>query len=160
MGVRSKDPSALYTKYRLVWDQVPYEAGELKVVAFDASNKPVKEQITRTAGKPSKIVMKADRNTVSHDSKELAFVTAVILDSKGVECPKAANKITFSVEGNGKVKATDNGDPTCLESFVSPVRSAFNGKCIAILQSTAKGQMKLIATSPGLGDAEVKVRVE
>ena len=160
MGVRQKDPSNLYTKYRLVWNEVPYEPGELKVVALDANNKPLKETIVRTAGKPARIIMSADRQVVSYSEKELAFVTVSVVDAKGVVCPQAANKIAMNVVGAGKLKAADNGDATCLESFVSPIRSAFNGKCMAIIQSTStKGAMKLVAQSPGLEKAEISIRV-
>ena len=118
MGIRTKKTSPLYDKYRLVWNEVPYEAGELKVVALDKDNKPVKEAIVKTAGKPARIVLNADRKAVSNSGKELAFVTASVVDENGVVCPKANNKITFSVEGSGKLKAADNGDPTSLESLL------------------------------------------
>ena len=161
MGIRAKDPSNLYTKYRLVWDEVPYEPGELKVVALGTENKPIKETIVRTAGNPARIILKTDRKTVSYSEKELAFVTVTVVDDKGTVCPGAANKISFSVKGAGKLKAADNGDATCLESFVDPVRSAFHGKCMAIIQSTAlKGEMKLIAKSPGLRNAEISIQIK
>ena len=160
MGIRTKKEAPLYEKYRLVWNEVPYQAGELKVVALDKNNKPVKEAVVRTAGKPVRIVLNADRNAVSNSGKELAFVTATVVDEKGVVCPRANNKIRFSVAGSGKLKAADNGDPTCLESFVDPERSAFNGKCVAIVQSAApKGEMKLIASSPNLGKSEIVIQV-
>jgi beta-galactosidase len=161
MGIRTKNPSTLYNKYRLVWDEVPYEPGELKVVALDKDNKPIRETVMRTAGKPARIVLKADRQVVSSSDKELAFVTALVVDKNGVVCPRANNKITFSIVASGKLKATDNGDATCLESFVDPIRSAFNGKCIAILQSTAvKGKMTLVARSDGLGKTEISINNE
>jgi beta-galactosidase len=75
-------------------------------------------------------------------------------------CPRANNKITFQVTSQGKFRAADNGDPTSVESFVNPVRSAFNGKCVAIVESTAgNGEMTLVAQSPELGKAEIKIKV-
>lgn len=160
MGIRIKDPSKLFTKYRLVWDAVPYEPGELKVVALDVANKPIKEAFMRTAENPARIILKADRKIVSHSEKELAFVTVLVVDDNGVICPRAANKIELSMEGGGILKAADNGDATCLESFADPVRSAFNGQCMAIIQSTAtQGEMKLVAQSPGLEKAEISIQI-
>lgn len=160
MGIRTKKPLPLYDKYRLVWNEVPYEAGELKVVALDKNNKPVKEATVKTAGKPARIVLTADRTAVCNSEKELAFVTATVVDENGVVCPRADNKITFSVVGPGKLKAADNGDPTSVESFVHPVRSAFNGKCVAIVQSTdMKGELKLVAQSPGLDKTEIAIQI-
>ena len=160
MGVREKNPSALYTRYRLVWEDVPYEPGKLKVVALSNENKPIATQVMKTAGEPAGIVLKSDRRTISHGEKELAFVTATVVDRNGVTCPKANNRIFFSVTGSGKLKAADNGDPTSVESFSDPVRSAFNGKCVAIAQSTAsRGVMTLVAESPGLAKSEIKIQI-
>ena len=160
MGVRMKDPSKLYAKYRLVWEDVPYEAGELKVVALDSGNKPIREAVVKTAGSPAKIILTPDRIKVSNSGKELAFVTVSVVDDKGIVCPRAANKITFSVKGAGKLRAADNGDATSIESFADPVRSAFNGKCMAIIESTApKGELKLVAQSPGLGKSEISIQI-
>jgi len=160
MGIREKDPDHLYSKYRLIWNDVPYEPGELKVVALDSNSRPIKEIIIKTAGKPASIVLTPDRMSVSNSEKELAFVTVSIVDKNGVLCPRANNKITFSVTGAGKLRAADNGDPTCLESFIDPVRSAFNGKCLAIIQSVVnKGEIKLVAQSQGLESAEQVIKV-
>jgi beta-galactosidase len=161
MGIREKDPAKLYTKYRLVWDAVPYLPGELKVIALDVNNKPIRESIVRTAGIPARIILNSDRDLVSCSEKELAFVTVSVVDEKGTVCPGAANKISLTVKGAGKLKAADNGDATCLESFVDPVRSAFHGKCMAIIQSTAgKGKMTLVAQSAGLKTAEIAIQIK
>jgi beta-galactosidase len=161
MGIRVKDPGKLYTKYRLVWDAVPYEPGELKVVALDKNNQPIRESIVRTAGIPARIILNSDRDLVSCSEKELAFVTVSVADENGVLCPGAASKITLDVKGPGKLKAADNGDATCLESFVDPVRSAFHGKCMAIIQSTAgKGKITLVAQSAGLKTAEIAIQIK
>lgn len=160
MGIRTKKQSPLYDKYRLVWNEVPYEAGELKVVALGNDNKPVKETIMKTAGKPARIMLNADCTSVSNSGKELAFVTATVVDENGVVCPRANNEITFSAQGSGKLKAADNGDPTSVERFVDPVRSAFNGKCVAIVQSTAdNGKLVLVAQSPGLGQTKIVISI-
>jgi beta-galactosidase len=149
-GVREKDPTQLYSTYRLVWD-IPYEPGELKVVALDESNRPLKETVIKTAGAPAAIRLEAMSDTIIADGKELAFVTVSVVDQHGVLCPMASNSIQFKVEGDGYLKAVGNGDPTSLESFVKPTRKTFNGKCMVFLQSAEQaGQIRLIADSNGL----------
>ena len=158
LGVREKDRAQLYTTYRLVWDNITYQPGELKVVALDKDNKPLKEASIKTAGKPAKILLEPDRSTIAADGNELAFVTVSVVDEHGVLCPLADNLIQFSVEGNGGVKAVGNGDPTSLESFVKPFRKAFNGKCMAIIQSAKEaGKMVLTAKSDGLEPASASI---
>jgi beta-galactosidase len=63
----------------------------------------------------------------------------------------ADNLITFSVEGEGKIIGVDNGNPQSHEDFQSDRRKAFNGLCLAVVQSTDKaGEIRVTATSPSL----------
>ncbi len=161
LGVRKKDPSKLYSTYRLVWDNIAYEPGELKVVALDKNNKPLKEAFMRTAGKPAKIVLETDRSEIKSDGLELAFVTVSIVDKNGVLCPQANNLISFSVTGQGSLKAVGNGDPTSLESFVKPFRKTFNGKCMAVLQSSnSAGTITLRTESEGLEPQQITIKTK
>jgi beta-galactosidase len=161
MGIREKDPKQLHEKYRLVWNEVPYEPGELKAVALNSQNKPQQETIIRTSGKPFRIVLNADRKAISYSQKELAFVTAIVVDEHGIACPKATNRISFKVNGDGVLKATDNGNPTDLESFASPDRNVFNGKCAAIIKSAnGKGKITLRAESKGLIASSIVIEIK
>jgi len=161
LGVREKDPSGLYTTYRLVWDGINYEPGELKVVALDENNNSLKETSIHTAGPPARIVLEADRTEIIADGKELAFVTVSVVDEQGILCPTANNLIEFSVSGEGKVKAVGNGDPTSLESFVASKRKAFNGKCMVLIQSSQKeGEIILNATSRNLTGEIIKISTQ
>lgn len=161
LGVREKDPSSLYTTYRLVWDDITYEPGELKVVALDENNQPVKETVVKTAGEPAKIVLEADRTVIAADGKELAFVTVSVVDKDGILCPTADHLIDFSVTGEGIVKAVGNGDPTSLESFVESKRKAFNGKCMVLIQSSQEeGEIFLNATSKGLSGEKITITTQ
>ncbi len=151
LGVREKDPSGFYTTYRLIWDDIIYEPGELKVVALDPGRNPHREAVIKTAGKPARIILESDRERIQANGKDLAFVTVSIVDTEGVLCPLANNLVNFKVKGAGFLRAVGNGDPTSLESFVLPYRKAFNGKCMAIIQSgDSKGKIKLQAESEGL----------
>jgi beta-galactosidase len=117
--------------------------------------------VMKTAGEPAKIVLEADRSEIFADGKELAFVTVSVVDENGIVCPRADNLINFKVEGEGKVRAVGNGDPTSLESFVKPFRKAFNGKCMVLIQSsTHPGSIKLIAKSDGLQPQEMAIRTK
>ncbi len=161
LGVKEKDPSKLYTTYRLVWDNIRYEPGELKVVALDKNNNPLKEAVMKTAGEPAKIILEADRTEIAADGKDLAFVTVTIVDEEGVVCPRADNLVDFRVEGEGSLRAVGNGDPTSLESFVKPHRKVFNGRCMAIIQSgKSAGNITLTAESDGLESGQVAIKTK
>ncbi len=147
------------TKYRLSWD-VPYQAGELKVVAFK-DGKAVVEKAVKTAGKPAKILLEADRSTIAADGLDLSFVTVTILDENDNICPMADNLVEFKIEGEGTLRAVENGDPTATTSYQASERAAFSGLCLAILKSTKNaGNVKLYATSKGLESSELSIKTE
>ncbi|WP_426324759.1 DUF4982 domain-containing protein [Pedobacter sp. R-06] len=139
LGVRKKDKSTPQNRYRLMWMDVKYEPGILKVVAFDSNGKPVAEEKVTTAGKPYKIVLTPDRKEITADGKDLAFVTVSVVDQNGIPCPTATNALNFEVKGAGTFKAVCNGDATSLESFVKPTMKLFSGKLVVVVQSNKKG---------------------
>lgn len=139
LGVRKKDKSSPQNRYRLMWMDVKYEPGTLKVVAFDSTGKVVKEEQITTAGKPEKIVLTADRTELKADGKDLSYVTVSVVDKNGNPCPTAINALNFEVKGAGTFKAVCNGDATSLESFVKPTMKLFSGKLVVIVQANKKG---------------------
>ncbi|AXT50230.1 DUF4982 domain-containing protein [Aquimarina sp. BL5] len=145
------------TKYRLSWD-VPYQPGELKVIAYKNS-KEVATDIRKTAGKPAKISLVADRKTISADGLDLSFITVTIEDKAGNICPNSDNLVNFKIEGKGVLEAVGNGDPTSLKSFQIPERNAFSGKCLLVVKSTEEaGEIKITATSEVLEASELIIK--
>ncbi len=136
MGVKTKDRNHTFTRYRLIWDNVIYQPGEIKVVAMDKSNNPVATQIIRTSGEPYKIRLTPDRAEIKADGKDLSFITVEVLDKKGNLCPRANILQFFDVKGAGKLKTVCNGDPTDQTSFASNYMKTFNGKMVISVQST------------------------
>jgi beta-galactosidase len=138
-------------EYRLRWDDVKYEPGELKVIAY----KDGKEWATnnmRTAGDASRMTLKPDRATINADGCDLSFITLTVQDDKGVMVPCADNLIKFSISGPGEIVATDNGDPTDMTAFPSHERKAFNGLALVIVKSKRgqTGSVVVTAESDGL----------
>jgi len=139
--------------YRVSWS-VPYEPGTLKAVAYKDGKEIAATEI-RTAGKPAKLKLFADRSKIAADGNDLSFVTVRVEDADGNICPLAENLVTFKITGAGSLRAVDNGNPISLESFQADHRLAFNGLALAILQASTKpGHIKLAAESEGLeGDS-------
>lgn len=79
----------------------------------------------------------ADRSTIKVDGTDLVFVTARIADAAGVTAPHAHNPVRFTVEGPGKLIASDNGHPTNFELFQASERKAFSGYVAAIVRPVA-----------------------
>jgi len=146
-------------EYRLRWDEVRYEPGELKVVAYK-QGVPWAEEVVRTAGEPAKLELSADRGTIAADGVDLSFVTVRVTDEHGTTAPRASNSIQFSLTGPGEIVATDNGDPTSFEPLQGrPQRKCFNGYCLVIVKGRVgiPGTLTLTATAEGLQAASVEI---
>ncbi|NDW10722.1 beta-galactosidase GalB [Dysgonomonas sp. 520] len=160
-GRKSKSKESLDTRYRLIWMDVVYQPGELKVVAYDKNGKVADEKIVKTAGKPHHIELIPDRTQLSSDGKDLAYVNVRIVDKDGNLCPHDATEVRFTVKGEGKYRASANGDPTSLELFHLPKMSAFNGQLTTILQAGEKtGELVLEAKAKGLKTGVIKINIK
>ena len=145
-------------EYRIRWDDVKYQAGELKAVAYK-NGRIWTEETVKTTDKAAKLLATVDRSNIKSDGEDLSFITVKITDKNGLMVPDANNKINFKIEGLGEIVATDNGNPANLVSFASHERAAFNGMALAIIRANKgdKGKMKLIITSDGLDKAVVEI---
>ncbi len=160
-GVREKNNSSYYNRYRLMWMDTRYEPGELKVVAYDAAGNPVAEKIVRTAGKPHHIVLTpANTRQLKADGDDLLYVTVQVADKDGNIVPTAENMVKFAVKGAGTFEATANGDPKCLLPFQNPEMKLFSGAATMIVRSADNpGEVTVRATSPGLKPATLTIPV-
>lgn len=145
-------------EYRLRWDEVKYEPGTLKVVAYK-NGKKWAEDVVETTGVATKLEVKADRKTIKSDGKDLSFITVKIADNKNRMVPRSDNQISFSIAGPGEIVATDNGDPTNMVPFPSHERKAFNGLALVIVRAKAgmPGTIKVTAKSDGLTSTQVDI---
>lgn len=146
-------------EYRLRWDDVRYEPGELRAVSYKNGRRWA-SAVVETADAPARLELVPDRAAIRADGQDLSFVTARIVDKNGRLVPIASNRIRFAVEGPGEIVATDNGDPTNMESFGSHDRHAFNGYALVIVRGIGgqAGKVKVRAESDGLQGAAVVVR--
>ncbi|MFF0092312.1 glycoside hydrolase family 2 TIM barrel-domain containing protein [Streptomyces canus] len=149
-------PNGSAGKLHLTW-KVPYAPGELKAVAR-RNGKVVATDVLRTAGKPHAVRLTADRTSLAADGRSLAFVTADVVDSRGVVVPDAEHLITFAVRG-GSLAGLDNGREESAERYQATTRTAFHGKALAIVRSGAEpGVLKVTASAEGLRAGSAKVR--
>jgi beta-galactosidase len=150
-GIQKKHNETKLNRYRLMWMDVKYEPGTLKVVAYDDDGKAVSEKTVVTAGKPHSIKLNADRQTIKANGEDLSFVTATIVDKNGNPCHTATHKLSFEVKGAGSFRAVCNGDATSLELFHHPEMKAFSGKLVVLVQSGENaGNIELTVKGEGL----------
>lgn len=156
LGIQKKNASTPQNRYRLMWMNVKYEPGTLRLIAYDNSGNPAAEKSIQTAGKPYKLVLETDRKQLIADGKDLAFVTVSVVDKNDNPCPTATNQLKFMVKGNGSYRAACNGDATSLELFHLPTMKLFSGKLVVLVQSGIEaGEIELFVSGKGLKRGKV-----
>ncbi len=152
LGRKKKAPF----EYRLRWDDVKYQPGELRVVTFKNGAKWAEKSL-KTSGVAARISLQSDRNIIRADGHDLSFITVAVSDANGQMVPTAQNETKFEISGPGEIVATDNGDATDLRAFSSKSRRAFNGLAQVIVRgkSGQKGQIRVRATANGLTSGAV-----
>ena len=173
-----KDKSSRLDRYRLRWNNVKYEPGEIRVVTYNQYGDKVGEDVKRTAGEPAQ--MKFSVETPDHepiacmvegcidehnvllnaDGKDLAFITVSLQDKDGNECPLADDELTFEVTGAGTFKAACNGDATSLEPFTHPHMKLFSGKLVVIVQSSKQKGNITLKVKDGKRNIEKTIQLE
>ena len=173
-----KDKSSRLDRYRLRWNNVKYEPGEIRVVTYNQYGDKVGEDVKRTAGEPTQ--MKFSVETPDHepiacmvegctdehnvllnaDGKDLAFITVSLLDKDGNECPLADDELTFEVTGAGTFKAACNGDATSLEPFTQPHMRLFSGKLVILVQSKVQKGDIILTVKDGKRNIEKTLKLQ
>lgn len=159
-GRKKHDKSSRLDRYRLRWNDVVYQPGNITVVAYDAKGNAADTLTVKTAGEPARIVLNADRQTISSKGRDLSFVTVSLVDKDGNPCPTADNEMAFDVKGAGSFRAVCNGDATSLVTFNSHQMPLFSGKLVVIVEGEQPGTATLTVSSEGLPDATLPIEVE
>ena len=149
-GKISKNPKERLDRYRLRWNDVKYEPGEVKVVVYDAEGRAAGEKSMKTAGKPADLRLDTwtqNGQTLNADGDDLAFITVSLTDAKGTLIPDASNQLMFEVTGAGTFEAVCNGDATSLESFKQPTMKLFNGQLVIIVRSAREAGVLTLKVS-------------
>ena len=149
-------PSGSYTspngstgKLHLTWN-VPFEPGTLVAIARQNGAEVARDEIV-TAGRPRSVRLTPDTRLLTAGGISLSFVTAEIVDARGMVVPGADPVLDLSVRGAGRLAGNDNGRQENAAGYQSPSVAAFNGKAVIIVQASREpGAIRLTATSPGL----------
>ena len=160
-GIRKKDTSVREHRYRLRWDDVVYEPGTIRVVAYDEKGNAVAEKTVNTASSPYRVLLDVDRDSLAADGEDLAFVTVSIVDRKGNLCPDANVKLEFAATGAVSYRAACNGDATSLEQFHLPTMHTFNGQLVVVVQAKdVAGKGELTVKGKGLKAGKISIQVK
>ncbi|MCB9249458.1 MAG: glycoside hydrolase family 2 protein [Ignavibacteriales bacterium] len=158
LGMTHKQPNSedIFERYRLMWNDVKYEPGELKVVVYK-NGEYYGEEVMKTADEPYSIRLTPDRTNISADGEDLSYILIEALDKNGNLCPLAENEIKIELNGNAEIAGVGNGNPQSLESFQSNKVKLFYGKAMLIVKSlrNKNGEIDVTASSDNLKNCNV-----
>ena len=148
-------------RFRLMWNEVTYQPGEIRVVAYDESGEAVEEKTVRTAGKAAAIRLTPDRDVLEADGEDLCYINVSLVDKDGNPVPADSRLVNVKVSGAGSFRAIANGDPTCLEPFQKPQMHLFSGQLTVIVQSgTEAGDITVEVSGKGVKKAVMNIKTE
>ena len=105
-------------------------------MVYDENGNKAGEKSVKTAGKPKRLQLDADRSVLNADGNDLAFITVSLIDKKGTLLPDADDDLQFTVEGAGTFRGVCNGDATSLQVMTKPQMKLFHGQLVVVVQTT------------------------
>lgn len=150
-GRRWKTSQHMMERYRLIWNDVVYEPGELKAVAYDEDGNELAETVIKTPGLATGIRLITDPRFSEEENDDMTFIQVQIVDAEGNLCPTASSLVQFHVDGPAEIAAVGNGNAATTDPFIADFRNAFHGQCMVYLKyAPGAGKITFIAKSDGL----------
>ncbi len=162
LGKKCKSPKSERSieRFRLMWNDVVYEPGELRAVAYKHGKK-LGEQVLQTAGKPARLRLTADRKQITAGGMDLSYILVEALDEKGNPAPLAGDKVEITLEGAGSIAGVGNGNPQSFEPFQADHVYLFYGKAMIIVKSgRSPGRIAITGRLKGLKEDSVEIVVK
>ncbi|WP_205661088.1 glycoside hydrolase family 2 TIM barrel-domain containing protein [Amycolatopsis vastitatis] len=162
-GDDKNDPSGSYTspnggtgKLHLTWT-VPFEPGTLTAIARAGGREVARDELV-TAGPPRAVKLTTETREAAVAAGAMTFVTASVVDARGVVVPVGEPVLRFTVRGPGRVAGVDNGRQELAQSYQQPAIPAFKGQAVAVIAASGgRGPITVTASAPGLAPGVLTV---
>ena len=161
LGRQCKQPQSQNSteRFRLMWKDVVYQPGELRVVAYRQGEK-LGEATRKTTGEPYRLRLTVDRATIQADGLDLAYITVEALDKEGNPHPLADQAVQIDLSGVGEIAGVGNGNPQSFAPFQASTVNLFYGKAMIIVKGGFDpGTAKITVTADGLKKTSTEVKV-
>jgi beta-galactosidase len=138
---------------------VPYTPGTLRTVGLKDGNEVERSEL-RTAGPITGLRLTADRNQLSADGQDLAFINVESVDAAGAFQPTGDQKVSFRVEGPASIAGIASGDYSTTQSYQGSERALFHGRAQLVIRAGHQaGAVTVRASVNGLPLAETTLSI-
>lgn len=138
-------------RFKAIFDTV-YTVGTLTAQAY-RDGKAAESYSLFTAVGDVKVFAKPDKTDVNID--DIALVSITFCDEKGETFHNVTQKVSVTVTGEGELYALGTDDPKAFELFSDTTRTTFDGRALAVIRATAKGDIKVEVKSENGATHEV-----
>ncbi|MDF2052223.1 glycoside hydrolase family 2 TIM barrel-domain containing protein [Arthrobacter sp. Cr_A7] len=138
--------------------ETTYRPGTLEAVAYRGGIEVGRSSLVSASG-AIELVATTDRDTLSHDDTDLAFVAIELRDPQGVLVTGADRFVSVSIEGPAVLAGFGTGAPATVERFDASGRTTFDGRALAIIRPTGVGPVTVLVHSEGLDDKPVELTI-
>ena len=134
---------------------LPYSPGKLTAISKDFSTS------LKTAGSPSEIRIKSDKNILDADNEDLAFIIIEVVDKEGNVVPNVSVPLNIRVEGNAILQALGNADIKDEDPYYDNTHSTWNGRAMGVVRAGGKaGKAKIKVSSSNLPSNEITLTIK
>ncbi len=161
-GKQCKKPSSddSVERFRLMWKDVVYDPGEIKVLAYKDGTL-LGEKSIKTAGDPYQLKLTPDKKTLKANGEDLSYILVEAFDKDGNFCPLADDTIDINIKGKAHLAGVGNGNPQSFAPFKANSVKLFYGKAMIILESENEmTSATVIVTSDGLKSDKVNIDIK
>lgn len=128
--------------------QLPYVAGELKAVSYDAVGKVLGEDILISAEKETVLRIAPETEQLRADRQSLMYVAIELCDKNGIVQSAEDQQITVSVSGAAELVGLCSSECFTEESYVGNSFKSHYGRVLAVLRATGDaGDVQIHARS-------------
>ena len=153
-----RKPAGDSHRFRAEFETV-YQPGELLAVAY-AGGTETGRHLLRSAAGPLQLRAETDRQVITADGADLAYVSLTLTDPAGTCCTYADRPVRIEVSGQGVLLGFGSAAPATEERFDATERRTYDGRALAVLRPTGPGKIRLTATAPECEPAEIVITAE
>lgn len=158
LGVQQNDRQNPKVCNRIKWEGIVYRPGTLEAIAR-TGGKVVASHRIETTGKAVRLEIVPDNGNWKADGTDLQHLRVTAVDRRGRRVPEADTQLTFTVEGDARIVAVDNGNMVSDELHATNRRKLFNGSALVILRA-GKTPGEITLTAEGEGFRTVKTKLQ
>jgi beta-galactosidase len=137
--------------------ELEYQPGELCAVAYTDGVETGRSSL-RTAADDLCLIAETDRRELRADTGDLAFVSLVLTDGRGIVHTGRDRQVSVSLSGPATLQGLASANPVTEEGFTSPIHQTFDGKALAVVRPEAPGEITVTAETEGCPTTSVMLQ--